>query len=157
MGVYQELLKNSDFNLMSIRVNNLAQIMIERPKIVRSFQDVLRARILRERMQKKNETEEKKTKLVHKRQKWLKKEQKKKQDVEALEETKEQIRVLEKNLTNLKKEKDELFVKLKKVYEDDSQSQPKEVNQNVGHIYQYTQWPNPQLDNSASNSAKSPI
>ena len=64
----------------------------------------------------------------YERQKKLEREHKKKQEAQSLEETKEQITQLEKNLTNFKKDKHELFHTLKKVlFEDDTRRRSKEA------------------------------
>ena len=66
--------------------------------------------------------------LQYERQKKLEREHKKKQEAQSLEETKEQITQLEKNLTNFKKDKHELFHTLKKVlFEDDTRRRSKEA------------------------------
>lgn len=103
----------------------LPSLMIERPKMPRATWDALRAHIVRERQRKKHKLEQS---AEYERQKKLEREHKKKQEAQSLEETKEQITQLEKNLTNFKKDKHELFHTLKKVlFEDDTRRRSKEA------------------------------
>ncbi|XP_014229025.1 leucine-rich repeat extensin-like protein 1 [Trichogramma pretiosum] len=77
----------------------------------------LKRHIMRERQQKKQEKEQDEEEERQRKER----ETQQKNTVMTIEETKEQIATLESELTNLKHEKHELFVQLKKVlHEDDS-------------------------------------
>ena len=89
----------------------MTAVIHDRPKMPRATWEALRNHIIRQR-KRKQEQEEKSEEYER-----LKKERenKKKQEASSLEETKEQISQLEQKLTNLKEEKHQLFLTLKKV------------------------------------------
>lgn len=84
---------------------------------------VLKAHILRERARKRQEREQE----VEEERLRKEREAREQQDVMTLGETREQISQLEQKLTQLKEEKHQLFLQLKKVLnEDDNRRRQKE-------------------------------
>ncbi|KAG5870984.1 hypothetical protein JTB14_013455 [Gonioctena quinquepunctata] len=89
---------------------------------------VLKAHILRERARKRQEREQE----VEEERLRKEREAREQQDVMTLGETREQISQLETKLTQLKEEKHQLFLQLKKVLnEDDNRRRQKENNENM--------------------------
>lgn len=113
--------------------------LIERPEMSRSMWDALKTHILRERQRKKEEQEADAANEQRRRER----ENKQKQDVMTLEETKEQISQIEQRLLQLKDEKHQLFLQLKKVLnEDETRRKARETSDmaSLGH-YQSTSVP----------------
>ena len=102
-----------------------APVIHERLKMPRATWDALRNHIIMER-KRKQEEEEKSEEYER-----LKKEReyRKKQEATSLEETKDQIAELEVKLTNLKDEKHQLFLTLKKVLNEDETRRRKETDE----------------------------
>ncbi|CAH1108629.1 unnamed protein product [Psylliodes chrysocephalus] len=89
---------------------------------------VLKAHILRERARKRQEREQE----VEEERLRKEREAREQQDVMTLGETREQISQLEQKLTQLKEEKHQLFLQLKKVLnEDDNRRRQKENTENM--------------------------
>ena len=109
-------------------------VIHERPKMPRATWEALRNHIIRERQTKKKKEEK------NEEYERLKKERehKKKQEASSLEETKEQIGQLEHKLTNLKEEKHQLFLTLKKVLNEDETRRRKETSE-MNNMMGYTQ------------------
>jgi G protein pathway suppressor 2 len=109
-------------------------VIHERPKMPRATWEALRNHIIRERQNKKKKEEK------NEEYERLKKERenKKKQEASSLEETKEQIGQLEQKLTNLKEEKHQFFLTLKKVLNEDDTRRRKETSE-MNNIMGYTQ------------------
>uniref|UniRef100_T1ITI9 G protein pathway suppressor 2 n=1 Tax=Strigamia maritima TaxID=126957 RepID=T1ITI9_STRMM len=110
--------------------------LIERPKMSRAMWETLKNHIVKERQKKKQEQEADAAIERMRRER----ENKQKQDVMTLEETKEQIQHLEQRLGQLKDEKHQLFLQLKKVLNEDEirrRAVPKETNDMLtfGHGY----------------------
>lgn len=87
--------------------------------------NALKRYILRERQRKKEEYEAE----VEEERLRKEKEARERQDVMTLEETKEQIDQLEQKLKQLEKEKQQLFMRLKKVLNEDVRRRQKESNE----------------------------
>jgi hypothetical protein len=91
----------------------------------RATWEALRSHIITERRRKQEEEE--KTEEYERLKK--EREHRKKQEATSLEETKEQISELERKLTNLKDEKHQLFLTLKKVLNEDETRRRKESDE----------------------------
>ena len=100
-------------------------VIHDRPKMPRATWEALRNHIIRER--KKKHDEEDKAEEYERLKK--ERENKKKQEANTLEETKDQISVLEEKLSSLKEEKHQLFLTLKKVLNEDETRRRKETNE----------------------------
>ncbi|XP_064486189.1 G protein pathway suppressor 2-like [Ornithodoros turicata] len=102
--------------------------LVERPKMSLAMWAALKTHIMRQREKKKQEQEaDAATERVRREQ-----EQKRKQDAMTLEEIKDQVQQSEKKLKDLKDEKHQLFLQLKKVlHEDDTRRRAlvKEANE----------------------------
>lgn len=98
---------------------------------------VLKAHILRERARKKQEREQE----VEEERLRKEREAREQQDVMTLGETREQITQLEAKLTQLKEEKHQLFLQLKKVLNEDDNRRRQLVKENtyvqMYFLYQY--------------------
>jgi len=102
-----------------------APVIHERPKMPRATWEALRHHIIKQRKRKQDEEGKAEEYERLKRER----ENKKKQEANSLEETKEQIGKLEEKLTNLKEEKHQLFLTLKKVLNEDDSRRRKETNE----------------------------
>jgi len=100
-------------------------IIHERPKMPAKTWSALRAHIQAERKKKREEEGKQKEEERLKRER----ESKKKQEANNLEETKEQIAMLEEKLSSLKEEKHQLFLTLKKVLNEDDVRRRKESSE----------------------------
>ena len=100
-------------------------IIHERPKMPAKTWSALRAHILSERKKKREEEGKQKEEERLKRER----ETKKKQEANNLEETKDQIAMLEEKLSSLKEEKHQLFLTLKKVLNEDDVRRRKESSE----------------------------
>ncbi|CAN8025955.1 hypothetical protein HPB47_025727 [Ixodes persulcatus] len=102
--------------------------LVERPKMSLAMWAALKNHIMRQREKKKQEQEaDAATERVRREQ-----EQKRRQDAMTLEEIKDQVQQSEQRLHNLKEEKHQLFMQLKKVlHEDDTRRRAlmKEANE----------------------------
>jgi len=103
----------------------LAPVIHERPKMPARTWSALRSHIITERKKK----QEKEGKMEEEERLKRERENKKKQEANNLEETKEQIALLEEKLTNLKEEKHQLFLTLKKVLNEDDVRRRKETSE----------------------------
>ena len=103
----------------------LAPVIHERPKMPARTWSALRSHIITERRKKQEEE----GKLEEEERMKREREHKKKQQANNLEETKEQISLLEEKLTNLKEEKHQLFLTLKKVLNEDDVRRRKESSE----------------------------
>jgi len=103
----------------------LAPVIHERPKMPARTWSALRSHIISERRKK----QEKEGKMEEEERLKREREHKKKQQANNLEETKEQITLLEEKLTNLKEEKHQLFLTLKKVLNEDDVRRRKESSE----------------------------
>lgn len=102
-------------------------ILIEKPKLSRPMWNALKFHIIRERRRKKQEQE---ADAEVERQRREREDQQKEQEM-TLEETKEQVAQSEQRLSQLKEDKHQLFLQLKKVLnEDDTRRKIKESNFN---------------------------
>ena len=115
---------------MTVSTSNLdkqktAPVIHERPKMPRATWDALRHHIIKQRKRKQDEEGKAEEYERLKRER----ENKKKQDANNYEETKEQISKLEEKLTNLKEEKHQLFLTLKKVLNEDDSRRRKETSE----------------------------
>ena len=115
---------------MTVSTNNLdkqktAPVIHERPKMPRATWEALRHHIIKQRKRKQDEEGKAEEHERLKRER----EHKKKQEANSLEETKEQISKLEEKLTNLKEEKHQLFLTLKKVLNEDDSRRRKETSE----------------------------
>jgi len=102
-----------------------APVIHERPKMPRATWEALRNHIIKERRRKQEE--EGKAEEYERQKK--ERENKKMMEETSLGETKEQISKLEEKLTNLKEEKHQLFLTLKKVLNEDETRRRKETNE----------------------------
>jgi len=102
-----------------------APVIHERPKMPRATWEALRSHIIMER--KRKQEEEEKSEEYERLKK--EREHRKKQEATSLEETKDQISELERKLTNLKDEKHQLFLTLKKVLNEDETRRRKETDE----------------------------
>lgn len=100
-----------------------APVIHERPKMPRATWEALRSHIIMER--KRKQEEEEKSEEYERLKK--EREHRKKQEATSLEETKDQISELERKLANLKDEKHQLFLTLKKVLNEDETRRRKET------------------------------
>ena len=100
-------------------------IIHERPKMPAKTWSALRSHILAERKKKREEEGKQQEEERLKRER----ESRKKQEANSLEETKDQIVLLEEKLTNLKEEKHQLFLTLKKVLNEDDSRRRKESSE----------------------------
>jgi len=103
----------------------LAPVIHERPKMPARTWSALRSHIIAERRKKQEEE----GKLEEEERMKREREHKKKQEANNLEETKEQISLLEEKLTSLKEEKHQLFLTLKKVLNEDDVRRRKESSE----------------------------
>jgi len=103
----------------------LAPVIHERPKMPARTWSALRSHIITERRKK----QEKEGKMEEEERLKRERENRKKQEANNLEETKEQIAMLEEKLTNLKEEKHQLFLTLKKVLNEDDVRRRKETSE----------------------------
>jgi len=103
----------------------LAPVIHERPKMPARTWSALRSHIITERRKK----QEKEGKMEEEERMKREREHRKKQEANNLEETKEQIAMLEEKLTNLKEEKHQLFLTLKKVLNEDDVRRRKETSE----------------------------
>jgi len=103
----------------------LAPVIHERPKMPARTWSALRTHIIAERKRKQEEE----GKLEEEERRKKEREYKKRQEANNLEETKEQISYLEEKLSNLKEEKHQLFLTLKKVLNEDDVRRRKESNE----------------------------
>jgi len=103
----------------------LAPVIHERPKMPARTWSALRSHIITQRRKK----QEKEGKMEEEERLKREREHKKKQEANNLEETKEQITLLEEKLTNLKEEKHQLFLTLKKVLNEDDVRRRKESSE----------------------------
>lgn len=103
----------------------LAPVIHERPKMPARTWSALRGHIIGERRKKQEEE----GKLEEEQRMKKEREHKKKQEANNLEETKEQITLLEEKLTSLKEEKHQLFLTLKKVLNEDDVRRRKESSE----------------------------
>ena len=115
---------------MTVSTSNMdkqktAPVIHERPKMPRATWDALRHHIIKQRKRKQDEEGKAEEYERLKRER----ENKKKQDANNYEETKEQIGKLEEKLTNLKEEKHQLFLTLKKVLNEDDSRRRKETSE----------------------------
>jgi len=102
-------------------------VVIERPKLSRPMWEALKFHVTRERQRKKQEQE---ADAEVERQRREREDQQKEQEM-TLEETKEQVAQCESRLSQLKEDKHQLFLQLKKVLnEDDTRRRIKESNFN---------------------------
>jgi len=102
-----------------------APVIHERPKMPRATWEALRNHIIKERRRKQEE--EGKAEEYERQKK--ERENKKMMEATSLGETKEQISKLEEKLTNLKEEKHQLFLTLKKVLNEDETRRRKETSE----------------------------
>ena len=102
-----------------------APVIHDRPKMPRATWEALRNHIITER--KRKQEEEEKTEEYERLKK--EREYRKKQEATSLEETKDQISDLERKLTQLKDEKHQLFLTLKKVLNEDETRRRKESDE----------------------------
>jgi len=100
-------------------------VIHERPKMPRATWEALRNHIIKERRRKQEE--EGKAEEYERQKK--ERENKKMLEATTLGETKEQISKLEEKLTNLKEEKHQLFLTLKKVLNEDETRRRKETSE----------------------------
>ncbi|XP_057373083.1 trithorax group protein osa-like isoform X1 [Daphnia carinata] len=112
-------------------------IVLEKPKLSRPMWNSLKSHIIRERQRKKQEQE---ADAEVERQRREREDQQKEQEM-TLEETKEQVAQSESKLSQLKEDKHQLFLQLKKVLnEDDTRRKIKESSFNsdmmLFHPYQ---------------------
>jgi len=113
-----------------------APVIHERPKMPRATWEALRNHIIRER--KRKQDEEGKAEEYERLKK--EREHKKKQEANSLEETKDQISILEEKLSSLKEEKHQLFLTLKKVLNEDETRRRKETSEmNILYPPQHSQ------------------
>ena len=113
-----------------------APVIHDRPKMPRATWEALRNHIIRER--KKKQDEEGKAEEYERLKK--ERENKKKQEANSLEETKDQISILEEKLASSKEEKHQLFLTLKKVLNEDETRRRKETNEmNILYPPQHSQ------------------
>jgi len=115
---------------MTVSANHMdkqktAPVIHERPKMPRATWDALRHHIIKQRKRKQDEEGKAEEYERLKRER----ENKKKQEANSLEETKDQISKLEEKLTNLKEEKHQLFLTLKKVLNEDDSRRRKETSE----------------------------
>jgi len=111
----------------STLVIKMPAIVLERPKLSRPMWKALKTHIIRERQRKKQEQE---ADAEVERQRREREDQQKEQEM-TLEETKEQVAQSESRLSQLKEDKHQLFLQLKKVLnEDDTRKKIKESNFN---------------------------
>jgi len=103
----------------------LAPVIHERPKMPARTWSALRSHIIAERRKKQEEE----GKLEEEKRLKREREHKKRQEANNLEETKEQISLLEEKLSNLKEEKHQLFLTLKKVLNEDDVRRRKESSE----------------------------
>ncbi|XP_033113614.1 G protein pathway suppressor 2-like isoform X2 [Anneissia japonica] len=98
-----------------------------RPKLSKAMSDALKHHILKERERKRQEEEEADKAIERKREEKERLRKKAEAETLSLEETKVQIKNLEKKLQTLQDEKHELFLQLKKVLnEDDNRRKARE-------------------------------
>lgn len=102
-----------------------APVIHDRPKMPRATWEALRNHIITER--KRKQEEEEKTEEYERLKK--EREYRKKQEATSLEQTKDQISELERKLTQLKDEKHQLFLTLKKVLNEDETRRRKESDE----------------------------
>ena len=113
-----------------------APVIHDRPKMPRATWEALRNHIIRER--KRKQDEEGKAEEYERLKK--EREHKKKQEANSLEETKDQISILEEKLSSLKEEKHQLFLTLKKVLNEDETRRRKETSEmNILYPPQHSQ------------------
>ncbi|XP_021917149.1 G protein pathway suppressor 2 isoform X2 [Zootermopsis nevadensis] len=116
--------------------SNMPAVIVGRPKRSEAMWEAIKNHIIRERQKKKQEQEA--DAEVERQRK--ERERKQKQDVMTLGETRDQISQLEVRLAQLKDEKHQLFLQLKKVLnEDDNRRRQlvKESNENMISMHSY--------------------